>query len=105
MKIKFSFTKSFSQCCGSCTNLTQALPPCLLQGEDGFLGGVAQGYDRLDEVSLLLAQCREQVSRGIWLGSVAAERSSRCASRGEASVGAEGLQGKNQMVLLLQAME
>lgn len=62
MKIKFSFTKTKPKYCGSSTNLTQALPPCLLEGEDGFLGGVAQGYDGLDEVSLLLAQRREQVS-------------------------------------------
>lgn len=69
------------------------------------MGGVAQGYDRLNEVSLLLAQCREQVSRGIRLGSVGAERSSRRGGRGETSVGAEGLQGKRQTVLLLQVME
>lgn len=81
------------------------MPSSLLEGEDGFLGGVAQGYDGLDEVSLLLAQRREQISRGIRLGSVAAERSSRCGGRGEASVGAEGLQGKKEMVLLLQVME
>lgn len=68
--------------------------PSLLEGEDGFAGGVAQGYDGLDEVSLLLAQRREQVGRRIRLGSVGTERSRRRGGRGEAGVGAEGLQEK-----------
>lgn len=74
----------------SSTNLPQALPPSLLEGEDGFVSRVAQGDDGLDEVALLLAQRREQVSRRIWLGFAGCQRP----CRGQAGVGAEGLQNQ-----------
>lgn len=74
----------------SSTNLPQALPPGLLECEDGFAGRVAQSDDGLDEVALLLAQRREQVGRRIRLGFAGRQ----WPRRGQAGVGAEGLQNQ-----------
>lgn len=72
------------------TYLAQALPPCLLQGHDGPMHGIPQGDHWPDEVLLLLAQGREQVSRirvpsvgDMWLGHLP--------KRWQAGIWAEGL--------------
>ena len=75
---------------GSPTHLAQALPPRLLQSHDGPVQRVPQGNHRPNEVLLLLAQGRQQVSR-IRVQSVGSTRLGHPSRRWQAAVRAEGL--------------